>query len=79
MRLSLAYSPCPNDTYIFHALATGLGDALDRNWDEAALSARFSRGWDAVAADTLAACVEACAHHAGTEPIDHRAGETDRG
>jgi len=24
MRLSLAYSPCPNDTYIFHALATGL-------------------------------------------------------
>ncbi len=62
-----------------HALATGLGDALDRNWDEAALSARFSRGWDAVAADTLAACVEACAHHAGTEPIDHRAGETDRG
>ena len=24
MRLSLAYSPCPNDTYIFHALAQGL-------------------------------------------------------
>lgn len=24
MRLSLAFSPCPNDTYIFHALATGL-------------------------------------------------------
>ncbi|MDR3640155.1 MAG: 1,4-dihydroxy-6-naphthoate synthase [Humidesulfovibrio sp.] len=24
MRLSLAYSPCPNDTYIFHALASGL-------------------------------------------------------
>ncbi|MBU1040473.1 MAG: 1,4-dihydroxy-6-naphthoate synthase [Proteobacteria bacterium] len=24
MRLSLHYSPCPNDTYIFHALATGL-------------------------------------------------------
>lgn len=23
MRLSLAYSPCPNDTYIFHAIATG--------------------------------------------------------
>lgn len=24
MQLSLAFSPCPNDTYIFHALATGL-------------------------------------------------------
>ena len=24
MRLSLHYSPCPNDTFIFHALATGL-------------------------------------------------------
>jgi len=24
MLLSLAYSPCPNDTYIFHALTTGL-------------------------------------------------------
>jgi len=24
MRLSLAFSPCPNDTYIFHALVTGL-------------------------------------------------------
>ncbi|MBA4358046.1 MAG: 1,4-dihydroxy-6-naphthoate synthase [Desulfovibrio sp.] len=24
MRLSLHYSPCPNDTYIFHALASGL-------------------------------------------------------
>ena len=29
MRLSLAYSPCPNDTYIFHALATGLVSARD--------------------------------------------------
>jgi len=24
MRLSLSFSPCPNDTYIFHALAAGL-------------------------------------------------------
>jgi len=24
MRLSLAYSPCPNDAYIFHALASGI-------------------------------------------------------
>lgn len=33
MRLSLHYSPCPNDTFIFHALASGLvavpGVALD--------------------------------------------------
>jgi glycosyltransferase involved in cell wall biosynthesis len=41
------------------ALADGLRDALDRDWDEAALSRRFSRGWDAVAADTLRACEEA--------------------
>lgn len=41
------------------ALATGLHDALDRRWDDAALARRFSRGWDAVAADTLRACEEA--------------------
>jgi 1,4-dihydroxy-6-naphthoate synthase len=23
MTLSLAYSPCPNDTFVFHALTTG--------------------------------------------------------
>lgn len=43
------------------ALAAGLRDALDRPWDETALSRRFSRGWDAVAADTLRACEEALA------------------
>jgi teichuronic acid biosynthesis glycosyltransferase TuaC len=43
------------------ALAAGLREALDRPWDEAALSRRFSRGWDAVAADTLQACEEALA------------------
>ena len=43
------------------ALAAGLRDALDRSWDEATLSRRFSRGWDAVAADTLRACEEALA------------------
>jgi len=48
------------------ALAAGLRDALDRPalgqpWDEDALSRRFSRGWDAVAADTLRACEEALA------------------
>ncbi len=41
------------------ALARGLRDALDRPWDETALSRRFSRGWDAVATDTLRACEEA--------------------
>ncbi len=46
------------------ALADGLARALDRDWDEAALSQRFSRGWDAVAADTLAACREAMAAYA---------------
>lgn len=45
------------------ALAGGLRDALDRDWDEATLSRRFSRGWDAVAADTLRACEEALAGH----------------
>jgi teichuronic acid biosynthesis glycosyltransferase TuaC len=41
------------------ALASGLAAALARSWDEGALSQRFSRGWDAVAADTLRACEEA--------------------
>lgn len=41
------------------ALAEGLTAALARAWDEATLSRRFSRGWDAVAADTLRACEEA--------------------
>ena len=45
------------------ALVAGLRDALDRDWDEAALSQRFSRGWDDVARDTLAACREAHALH----------------
>lgn len=46
------------------ALAAGLRDALDRRWDDDALSRRFSRGWDAVAADTLRACEEALAEAA---------------
>jgi glycosyltransferase involved in cell wall biosynthesis len=47
------------------ALAAGLGAVLDRDWDEAALARRFSRDWDAVAEDTLAACREALAGRAG--------------
>jgi teichuronic acid biosynthesis glycosyltransferase TuaC len=43
------------------ALAAGLRNALERQWDKGALSRRFSRGWDAVAADTLRACEEALA------------------
>ncbi|MFD0724041.1 glycosyltransferase [Lysobacter brunescens] len=41
------------------ALAEGLAAALGRVWNETTLSRRFSRGWDAVAADTLRACEEA--------------------
>jgi len=48
------------------ALAAGLGNALDRAWDETALSARFSRGWDDVARDTLSACREAHALHSSS-------------
>ncbi len=46
------------------ALAEALSQALDRNWDEAALARRFSRGWDDVATDTLTACEEAMARRA---------------
>lgn len=46
------------------ALAAGLGAVLARDWDEGALARRHSRGWDAVAADTMAACTEAVADHA---------------
>lgn len=49
------------------ALAAGLRDALARHWDEAALAARFSRGWDQVAADTLRACEEAVAEGGATK------------
>lgn len=41
------------------ALAAGIAQALDRHWDEAALSRRYSRDWSRVAAETLAACREA--------------------
>lgn len=41
------------------ALAGGLREALERDWDVDALARRFSRDWDAVAADTLRACAEA--------------------
>ena len=46
------------------ALAGGLRDALDRPWDETALSRRFSRDWADVARETLAACEEALAMRA---------------
>lgn len=45
------------------ALAHGLDQALRRDWDESALSSRFSRGWDEVARDTLRACTEAIDEH----------------
>lgn len=43
------------------ALAAGLRAALARDWDAAALAARFSRGWRQVAQETLQACEEAAA------------------
>jgi glycosyltransferase involved in cell wall biosynthesis len=45
------------------ALASALKGALDREWDEHALSRRFSRDWSEVARETLAACEEARASH----------------
>lgn len=38
------------------ALVQALGDALARHWDRDAMAAACSRGWDAVAMETLAAC-----------------------
>jgi glycosyltransferase involved in cell wall biosynthesis len=45
------------------ALARALNDALARDWDEAALSRRYSRSWGQVAAETFEACAEALAEH----------------
>ena len=47
-------------------LRDALAQALDRDWDEAALGARFSRDWSQVAGDTLKACEEALAEARGT-------------
>lgn len=41
------------------ALARGLTDVLEREWDEAALASRYSRDWQQVARETLLACEEA--------------------
>lgn len=46
------------------ALQRGLAQALARQWDEDAISRRFSRGWDQVAGETLTACHEAVDSHA---------------
>ncbi|MEO6102105.1 MAG: glycosyltransferase [Pseudoxanthomonas sp.] len=43
------------------ALAAGLGETLDREWDQLALARKFSRDWRQVAEDTLEAC-EAALH-----------------
>ncbi|SEL09233.1 Glycosyltransferase involved in cell wall bisynthesis [Pseudoxanthomonas sp. GM95] len=40
-------------------LARGLEFALQRDWDETALSARFSRSWHQVAEETLLQCAQA--------------------
>jgi teichuronic acid biosynthesis glycosyltransferase TuaC len=48
------------------ALARGLAQALDRTWNEIALSTRFSRDWRSVALDTLRVCETAIDAHATT-------------
>jgi teichuronic acid biosynthesis glycosyltransferase TuaC len=45
------------------ALAGALAGVLERDWDEIALSQRFSRSWSDVAGETHAACAEALAAH----------------
>jgi teichuronic acid biosynthesis glycosyltransferase TuaC len=46
------FHPVGDVAAIAHALQT----ALQRNWDEAALSRRFARSWDDVARETLSVC-----------------------
>ncbi|MGH8863062.1 MAG: glycosyltransferase, partial [Burkholderiales bacterium] len=41
------------------ALARGILEAMNRDWDEAAIARRHSRSWDDVARETLAVCVAA--------------------
>lgn len=41
------------------ALAAGLAEALDRQWDHQALALKFSRDWRQVAEETLEACEQA--------------------
>ena len=57
------------------ALADGLRQALERDWDEAALARRFSRDWRQVAQDTLLACEEVLAEARGERAL-YAAGST---
>ena len=57
------------------ALAEGLREALERDWDEAALARRFSRDWRQVAQDTLLACEEVLAEARGERAL-YAAGST---
>lgn len=55
------------------ALAEGLAQALERQWDERALSRKFSRDWHQVACETLQACEEAVSEASGaTARAGHR-------
>jgi glycosyltransferase involved in cell wall biosynthesis len=51
------------------ALAAGLAQALDRDWDEGALACRFSRDWRQVAQDTYTACEEALAESRAADSV----------
>lgn len=57
------------------ALTEGLDQALERDWDEAALARRFSRDWRQVAQDTLLACEEVLAEARGERAL-YAAGST---
>jgi len=57
------------------ALADGLRQAQERDWDEAALARRFSRDWRQVAQDTLLACEEVLAEARGERAL-YAAGST---
>ena len=49
------------------ALARGILEAVNRDWDEADLAKRHSRSWEEVAQQTLAACVEAVESSSGRD------------
>ena len=49
------------------ALARGILESVNRDWDEAELSERHSRSWEVVAEQTLAVCVEALESSSGRQ------------
>lgn len=61
------------------ALAQALAQALERDWDHAAISRAMSRGWDEVARETMAVCTSLLAARGraaskGLDPRRHASG-----